>query len=743
MTTEVAEANVSSEDGTETVDRRRDVYWCAAVVATVVVAGVLPMLFAPRYYFNDDTQIGAFGIWFRIGELIREQQLPLINPRTWMAGNYFVEGQWGLLNPVILTIGAFARATGDAVLFSSVVKVVFLAVAGVGAYGLARNYGAQRHWAYIAGTGFPLAGFTFYMDATTWVTGLFTSALIPWFWWMARRTVRGSNPIGMLVAGYLVITVGYVHGTIALVFVVLVTLLDAWLVRRVKGGLVVLATSALLGFVALAVYLPGVLTAGVTVREGTSILNDGFFVADLNGLLASAVSTARPEVSAWWGAFALVPMLYVSWALPLIAFVDFRTVGPSLRRLVGLGIFLLVMILWVIGPSYAGPLRIPVRMMPYVSLALLVGLAVLLSKSPIRRPGIGRLLAFAGLVVVGLYAAFAQVPDSWPQLAAAGALLMASGLAFYLVLRRSSTRPRVALMVGAVATLATLANVLVQHHYQPAPPLQDFGLFAKTADYRPQLAAAEGDVFVVGSPTASPIPQIWDETLLANQWYLNENSVQNVYTPIGYASYAATMCMNNRGETCAASLDSLLSTPEGVDLPLVDLMGISSIQIVKSAFEGELPVPPEGWSVVDEQQLTQLWVRDAPVAPAGNVTWTSPGLAISNVDVEDDRVEFTVDEVPDGGAQIVFSRLAWPGYSAAGAEITEPIASFLLTASVAPTAQGQQVVIEFRPPGWTFEVAAFGIGVLGGLALCIVLRLLRSRAASASANPSERSTTSA
>ncbi|MFD6092503.1 hypothetical protein ACFWGN_10320 [Oerskovia sp. NPDC060338] len=731
MATEVDETSVSTVDRKQKTNHRRDVYWCVAVVVTVVVAGVLPTLFAPRYYFNDDTQIGAFGIWFRIGELLREQQLPIINPRTWMAGNYFVEGQWGLLNPMILMIGAFARATSDAVVFSSVVKIVFLAVAGLGAYGLARNYGAHRHWAYIAGTGFPLAGFTFYMDATTWVTGLFTSALIPWFWWMARRTVRGANPIGAFVAGYLVITVGYVHGTIALVFVVAVTLLDAWLARRLKGGLVLLATSVLLGLVALAVYLPGVLTASVTVREGTSILNDGFFVADLNGLLASAVSTARPEVSAWWGAFALVPMLYVSWALPLIAFVDFRRVGPSLRRLVGLGVFLLVMILWVMGPSYVGPLRIPVRMMPYVALALLVGLAVLLSRAPLRRPGISRLLIFAGLVAVGLYVAFAQVPDSMAQLAAAGALLFVTGVVFYLVLRRGQAGPRAAAMVGVVAMLATFANVLVQHHYQPAPPLQDFGLFAKTADYRPQLAAAEGDVFVVGSPTAGPLPQIWDETLLANQWYLNASSVQNVYTPIGYASYATTMCMNNRGETCSASLDSLLSTPAGMDRPLVDLMGISSIQLIKSAFEGELPPLPADWSVVDDQELTQLWVRDVPVASAGGVTWTTPGLTISDVEVEDDRVSFTVDEVPEDGADVVFSRLAWPGYSASGAEIAEPAASFLLTASVAPGAQGQLVEIEFRPPGWTFEVAAFGVGVLGSLVLSLVLRVKRPRDPSA------------
>ena len=94
-----------TQSPTDRVGRRADLIWASAVGLTVALAALVPLVFASRYYFNDDTQIGAFGIWFRLGELLRDGGIPFIEPSTWMAGNYFVEGQWGLFNPLILGIG--------------------------------------------------------------------------------------------------------------------------------------------------------------------------------------------------------------------------------------------------------------------------------------------------------------------------------------------------------------------------------------------------------------------------------------------------------------------------------------------------------------------------------------------------------------------------------------------------------------------------------------------------------------
>ncbi|MFB8229023.1 hypothetical protein [Cellulosimicrobium sp. NPDC055967] len=696
--------------------RAVEVAWAASGALVVMLLALVPLVRAPRYYFNDDTQIGAYGIWFRIGELLREGGFSFLETDTWAAGNYFVEGQWGLLNPVVLLIGLLASYAPDAVVFSTAVKAAVMGVAAVGAYGLVRDFGGHRHWALLAGIGFPLAGFTFYMDATTWVTGLFTSAGIPWFWWMARRAARGRNPVGMLVAGYLVVTVGYVHGTIALVFVICAVLVDAMIAGQRRGALVVLGASVLLGLVAVAVYLPGVLSADVTVRQGSSILNDGFLVADLNGLLASAISTARPEVSAWWGAFAVVPMLYISWALPLVAFVDVRKIARDARELVGIGLFLLVMVLWVVGPSYAGPLRIPVRMMPYVSLAALVLLAVVLSRALVARVTLARGAVFVALVLIGAYLAFVQVPGWGRPLAVAVAVLLVVGATYFVLLR--TTAGRRALPLALVAVLATSANVVVQHRYQPDPPLADFGMPSAVAEYQRQLDGVEENVFVVGAPTQAPGPEVWEETLLANTWYLNPAPVQNVYTPVGFAAYSETLCVSNRGESCAGSLDALFAEVEGTSSPLVDLMGIGNVQLVLSAFPDGVPTPPAGWHVATTGHSTELWTRDVAVPGPGHVTYASDGVEVVEESVSDDVTTLRVTDVPESGGTIVLSRMAWPGYRVAGGELAAPTGDFLLTVELDGDSVGETVEVSFRPPGWTLELGGLVVALLGAVGLC-------------------------
>lgn len=717
--------------GRERREARRSLPWVAGLLATIAIAALLPLLTAPRYYFNDDTQIGAYGIWFRLGELLREGGIPLIEPSTWMAGNVWVEGQWGVLNPVILAIGWFATLAPDAVVFATVVKIVFLCGTGAGVWMLARAYDVQRPWAYLAAVSVPLAGFTFYVDATTWVTGLFTFCFVAWSWWAARIVViRAASPVWLLVFGYLVITVGYVHGTIALVFVLVATLADALFAREVRRALVVLAAGALLGCIALVVFLPAVLSADVTVRSGTGIVNDGFLVADVNGLLAGSISISRPEVAAWWGPFATTPMLYVSWALPLLAFVDLGRARVALREMRGLLGFLLVMVLWVSGPSYVGPLRIPVRMMPYVALALMMVLVVLLSRAAATSGFRARYAGLTLLALVGGYYAFAQVPASALSIAASVVVCLAGGALIPLssaVARRRGQVPGV-LVLFIMVTGATLVTSLMQHRAMPDPPLQDFQMPPQVAAYQEPLRVAAGDVFVAGEPTRSPIPAIWSETLLANMWYLNDRPVQNVYTPIGHAVYATKFCVNNRGETCAASLDAMFEVEPESGRTFADLMAVSTVQLVRAAFpEGALPGPPAGWHVADDGAATQTWVRDQVLPGAGGVTWASDGVEYSVISATRDRVELRLDSVPDDGGKIILSRLAWPGYEAEGAALADPTAGYLVTLDV-DADSSRDVAVQFRPPGWALNRILLSIAAVGGMAL-VVLHALASRTA--------------
>lgn len=719
MPPEESEANLSS--------RWSGVFWSAATAAVVVVAALVPLATAPRYYFNDDTQIGAFGIWFRIGELLRGGPIPFIEPSTWAAGNYWVEGQWGLLNPVVLAIGWFARLSSDAVVFSTVVKVAFLALCAVGVRGLARSYGATDVFAFLAGSAVPLAGFTFYVDATTWVTGLFVFTFIAWFWWGLRAIAFGKTRtltvLGAVTAGYLVVTVGYVHGTIALVAILGVTLLDVAVARRRHAALLVGAIGLVLGLVAVAVYMPAVLTSAVTARSGTGIANDGFLVADLSGLASSAISTALPQVSAWWGATATVPMLYISWALPAVAFVNIIAAKAVGRRLLGLGVFLLFMVLWICGPSYVGPLRTPVRMTPYVALAAVVGLAVLLSRAA-ARPTVTRGVIFCALVAISAYFALAQVPSWRTPVVASAAICLIGGATIALRLWGPGRRAWRWTAVVVFGSLAVCTSA-VQHRAVPLPPLADYQLPSSIVAYQNLLSSAEGDVFVAGPTSGAPVPSIWYESSLGNQWYLTLHPVQNVYSPIGYEAYLQRFCMNNRGEACADSLATMIGVEPTTGIARADLMGVSTIQVVRSAYPEGIPEIPTGWHIAEEGEQVQTWTRDVPVPTAGGVTWASEGLRVTMQDVSEDRTVVRIDQVGPDGGKLVLSRLAWPGYSVEGGSVGEPTDGYLLTVEVPADAGGSSLAIEFRPTGWNAAMASLAFAALVLVALLLGIRWRR------------------
>lgn len=725
----VAVARATDEPVTEP-DRRdglRELAWTMAATVSVVIVAILPLVFNPRFYFADDTQAGAYPIWVSIGEHLRQGQLPFFEPSRWMSGNYPAEGQWGLFNPLVWLVGWFVSGAGDAVLASSVVKILFLGIAAGGAYLLARSYGATRPWAYGAGILAPTAGFTMYIDAASWVTALFVWALLPWVWWGLRRVLlHGGNPLVPFVAGYLLVTVGYVHGTLMMCFVIAGVLLEGLLLRRGGPTVRVLVVSCLLGAVAIAVYLPGVLTAPVTARDSASIFNTNFMSPDLSGLATSGTPLAQPWLTGFWGTPPEAPLLYVAWLLPLVALLSWSKVLDVLSRSAALLVLGIAAVGLVFGPSDVGPLRFPARVFPYLALAIVVLAMVLVSRATVR-PTRGRVVAVLALVAAGGAFAWFEIPDQW-KLVGLGMTLAALGLAACLWFL---ARSRVA-ELGLAATLLVMAVVVTgaQHWAFPKSPLPDFGLPASTSDYGHALQGVEGDTMIVGNPTmtsdaVAPNGDWWRSTLYANAWYLSDTTVVNTYSPILHRAFAEDLCVDAHGVVCWETLGRLMTPDETTGEPLVDLLAINAVQLLArpDAPAGDVAAdpytyaaPPLGWHEASRDAVGAVWSRDVPVDPAGGVVWTSDGVAVSDVRITKTSVTLHVDEVPAGGGTVVFSRLNWPGYEFEGAQEADPVRNYLLTAAVGPGASGEDVTVSFTPPAWAFELAC----LFGAIAVALV-----------------------
>lgn len=700
----------------------------AITAALTFVLTTLPLLLVPNFYYIDDTAGGAYGQWYELGEQLRAGKWPMLSLESWMAGNHIAEGQWGLFNPVIWLIGLITTVAPQTHVVAAGVKLFFLLIAALGTYKLARSYGARPALAVLAGVSAPVSGWTLYLDATAWVTNLQVWAYFPWVMYSVRLFMYSRRGVVIgLVAGLLLVTVGYVQGTVMLVLMFLALAVEAVFHRHWGAlGRMILAGIPM-GLMAVTVYLPGVLSTSVTVRD-EQVENTGYMTLTLNGLAVSSAPSGRPDLAGWWGRYPSVPYTYIAWFLPLVLLASMRRIRALLPRVTGLLVFGALVLLWASGPSQLGPLRFPIRTMPWVALVMIVLVAVVLARGVDATRIRARLPLLVLAVLASFWWSYAAVTETWRIQIAWGI-----GCAVALVV--------VAILTGAgrgiIRRRAVSAMILVSVMFSG---LQTFAYAHDAAGFGAQgfptrldaytgiLAETPGEAIIVGNPSSMPDGVEWDETLWGSTWYLSDASVANAYSPTGYRAFNDDLCMDPYyGTTCSDLLNRLFTPDALTGLPLVDMLSIDTVQILadaeRSTQDIENLVPPEGWVEVDQGDHTITWVREAEAAEVGGPTWWTEGLEVDVVEQDVNGVRMSVGEVPAGGGQIVFSRLNWPGYRVTGGELGEPWRDYLVTVDVPENAAGTEVMVQFRPPGWELELAT----LIGSLLSTAALMALAAR----------------
>ncbi len=701
----------------------------------MVGAALIPLLWEPRFYFLGDTQVGAFGQWLHLGSKLWDGEWPLIDLPAWHGGNYVSEGQWGLFSPLTMGIGLAAAKVTQVVLFVTVIKFALLTAAAVGVFLLTRSYGVPHYAAYVAGVAVTLGGATQYLDSPEWVTGQMVWALIPFAWWATRRTMNvNANPATALVFGLLTVTVGYVYGTIYLAVVFVACLVDAWVARNLAGAVRVLLIGVCCGLVAVAVYLPGILSASVTTRAGLEVLSEGRLQADVPGLLASMIPTVLSPSSPVPPAPAF-PAHYIAWFLPMLAWLDLRQARRLVRPALGLIVVVVLGVLWALGPNQVGPLRWPIRVMPFLTLSVMVLFAVLWSKAVLRRPPLRRLV-FSLILPVG--ATYLIISRFWEHrwMTFASLVVVVVGLIAVWALARWGgggspnghvSRPRV---VAVFLAAWSLGVVGLQHHYYPSPTAVDRNMPATIAGYSTQAASALGDVMMVGNPEPAVLRNTGAvrDFLIASSWYVNPHPVQNVYSTIGFTAYNERYGLRFDGATYPDLLTTLFESEPRTGRQRADLLSISSLHIVRrEQSETTVMNPPAGWRVGGQTPWAVTWVRNQPVPSAGGVVWSSPGLDVTQLSSTTREVRLRVNQAPTDGGVVVLSRLAWPGYSVQGGALAPPTDGYLTTVDLPAASAGQTVTVRYAPPGWAVELAALWIGCGVGLLWSVGMAVARGR----------------
>ena len=76
----------------------------------------------------------------------------------------------------------------------------------------------------------------------------------------------------------------------------------------------------------------------------------------------------------------------------------------------------------------------------------------------------------------------------------------------------------------------------------------------------------------------------------------------------------------------------------------------------------------------------------------------------------------------------MLSLLDWPGYATDVGSLADPVDRYLVTVHLPASAPGETVHVDFQPPGWTAEIAAWVLALLLGAGWSVV-HAVRSRRA--------------
>ncbi|KQS02794.1 hypothetical protein, partial [Microbacterium sp. Leaf351] len=686
----------------------------AAVIVTIAIA-TARLLVSPSFYFADDTQLGSVGIWHELGVLAQSGTFPILNPHAWQGGNYFAEGQWGLFNPLAWVIGIGSVATTNILGYVTVVKIAALGCFSAGSFLVARSYGASAWWSAAAAVIIPTAGFTVYMDAPSWVSGLFNAAAFAFTWWGVRRIRVGGGPLPYLISAYLLITFGYVFGVIMLVLLLVISIADA-AVRREWRAVRRLAYASVFGaLVSVAVFLPGVLTAGVTARGTTRILQTWFLNADLSDFGGIASPTATMSIGAWWGPATHAPMMSISWALPLaIAF--WGVLRRGWRDLVVPLVLAAVAVAIIIGPDQIGPIRWPVRFLPYLTVAIVIVWAVMLTRGFPQKLGRRGLTAMLIVTLALGYLAWTQTPTA-KVLAGTFLATTIALVAIYLIgtQRRWNWPPGTRSAIAAIVVVAGTISVTVPQLYEyRTTPLPTFATPTTADPMEKVLTDGVNDGFVVGDVYSGVgDPASFDELLVGNLWYFSPTEVSNVYTVLPYTAFTNDLCIDLRGSTCETAYATLLSTDPTTGRVVADLLGVNTIIATRATYPTAPPAAP-GWHLMRSGSTVWVYERDTPGPTAGGVVATSAGTQVTVTSESDTDVTLRIDAL-GSDPSATLSRLAYPGYSVSGAALAAPVRGYLLTVDLSHASVGQIVTISFRPPGWTLELTSLAIAVVLGI----------------------------
>jgi hypothetical protein len=690
---------------------------CAAIVIGLTAAAI-PYLFNHRFYFNDDQQNFDYPYFLEIGRQLHHHHWPFLSLAIFNGGNFSIDWQLTVFNPISALwywslYGARNLNTLGLSIFGFYIVLIALA-----AYHLARSFKLSRSLSLVAATAVSTNNYLlyFYADGATW--GLFSLCWLLWAWGSLhayRTSGRAVSLAFFAVFAYLTITSGHPHTGLMLAILILGYLIE---LLGAKAGPLKPVSLVLVGFAVLLLALPTLLPAffsfGWFHRLDAFASVNGLFVPNAGDVLNLSSLFHPLRMRVLNSLITPMPWAYLAWFVwPLIPLFRRERIWPLLSRYPALLTFMAFAFIMLFSPEQLGPLRFPIRFLPFFHVAVIIAFLIVLNQAAavaITRRRV--LISVAVILICHLLSLFSQ-----PHLLT----LQVLGLALCLPLTLCAVTMaylRRPILFSSILSGGVLAGFVLTHAIFPENLiLPDFlSRSSVAADKMEPILPFDGYSLYLGNRPNKPD---WnDDCFYAAQGIYENRYTINGETSIGQRNFATRFMPGDYRDLWTEirtdrGLSALFSNEPETGAGFLDLMRVNTLCV------SDVHLDMKGsqiWKETRKTSFTTWYERIHPNLQHTTLSWSSPGIAAtSDQPPTGERESLHVRSGPQRGF-LVFARMYWPGYHAEldGQPLNvSPLAGFLVKVDVPSNCDGP-LILTFVPPGLYigFFGAAFGFILL-------------------------------
>jgi len=690
-----------------------ELLYSLAAAALGVLAIAVSFIIDPRFFYIDDKQAFFIPYMTDIAAQLLQGELPFLSLSTVFGGNYSIDWQHGLLNPISLLSYLLVHSTHNMQLAGAFLAAMYATILSVGIYLLARSYSIAPKPALLFTLVIATNNFLLYWAGSSWHNHLSGLTWFVWSWFFIQqcgnRTVYG--PLGLMISTYLLLTSGFVQAALAACMLMGVFLAQALRDHNFLKLLDILSGGSIALLLALPSLLPAFFTFSYSARE-SSVSNNEFLTPSIGDYLlggAAAYLSKIPSYSGNWH----TPIFYLSWLFPPLLFlINPANAYKLLIKLAPILLLLIPLLLLGTGAENLGPIRYPFRFIPFVHIAAGIVLFSLLFESGPLEITAKRKRYAQSIIVLMVIAASLEKPSVSGNLVAGILTLIFLSLA----IARYQQQGKNAFL--CILFLSTILIFFVTHFWEPINlDIADWGgPSQRDPESLPSIKNFHGYSLALGPITPHTTSPSGPELPIAATGILKGTYTFNGYTPFGHKALQQELCIGERTQTdCPEGVAKWTESDPQTSTSLLDLFKISQITAQYGMWwDGIAPRLEATWHSVKKGNEVEIFERNTPITLPGTLSWHPKNIQLAAAKpLRNQHESLTIEKNPDGG-RLIFARLFWPGYKASfNGEPLEVIAhrGFLVAIDLPANATGQ-LKIWFRPPGLFLGLGAATAGLL-------------------------------